>query len=390
MTSLVSAHIEALAASKIREVANAALGLPDVLPFWFGEPDRVTPGFIRDAAKRALDDGDTFYHHNLGLPALRNALAVYLSALHRPVDRERIAVTSSGVNGLMLLAQALLAPGDRVVVVTPIWPNVAQIPAILGAQVSRMPLTLEPASGRWKLDLQRLIDELKPGTRAVIINSPANPTGWVMPRSAQQHLLEHCRRIGCWIVSDEAYERLVFDTAPCAPSFLDIAQADDRLVVANTFSKAWQMTGWRLGWVVTPAALSAALAKLIEFNTSCAPGFVQQAAVVALEQGEPAVADFRAALVRARDVMIAGLRALPQVELGLPDGAMYAFFRVHGCSDSLSLAKRLVREVGLGLAPGAAFGAESEGFLRWCFAAPSERLHDGLTRLARGLRASSR
>lgn len=371
--------IRALDASRIREVANAAIGDASVVPFWFGEPDNVTPAFIREAAKAALDAGDTFYRHNLGIAPLREALAAYLSRLHRPIDAERIAVTSSGVNALMLLGQALLSPGDRVVAVVPLWPNVTEIPRILGAEVVRVPLAL--ADGAWRLDLDRLIEAVGTTARAVIVNSPSNPTGWTMDRAAQAALLAHCRRTGTWIVSDEAYERLVFDGSDCAPSFLDLAEPDDRLVVANTFSKSWQMTGWRLGWTVAPAALVPDLAKLIEFNTSCAPGFVQQAGVVAVRDGEPAVRAFVESLHLARDTLLPALAALPGVEVGRPDGAMYAFFRVAGEPDSVALAKRLVREAGIGLAPGAAFGPEGEGFLRWCFARQPAVLCDGLERL---------
>jgi aspartate/methionine/tyrosine aminotransferase len=374
--------IHALPGSRIREVANAAMDTPGVLPFWFGEPDGVTPAFIRDAAKAALDSGDTFYQHNLGIPALRQALAEYLTRLHGPVDAERIAVTSSGVNALMLAAQLLLGPGDRVVAVVPLWPNVTEIPRILGARVDRVPLRLDAADGRWHLDLDRLLDAIRPGTRAVIVNSPSNPTGWVMPREQMQALLAHCRATGTWIVSDEAYERLVFDGSRQAPSMLDLAGPHDRLVVANTFSKAWQMTGWRLGWLVLPPTLVDDVAKLIEFNTSCAPGFVQQAGLAAVRHGEPAVHAFVDELARRRDVLVTALRALPGVEAGEPEGAMYVFLRVRGHDDSVALAKALVRERGLGLAPGAAFGPEGEGCLRWCFARAPGQLLDGVGRLA--------
>lgn len=376
-------EIRSIGASKIREVADAAAGDRSVLPFWFGEPDGVTPAFIRDAAKAALDAGDTFYHANLGAAPLRAALAAYVSALHRPVDANRIAVTSSGVSALMLLAQALLSPGDRVVAVVPLWPNVTEIPRILGAEVVRVPLELRDSV--WRLDLDRLLDAIGTDARAVIVNSPSNPTGWTMDRSAQAALLAHCRQTGTWIVSDEAYERLVFDGSRCAPSLLDLAEPNDRVVVANTFSKTWQMTGWRLGWAVAPPSLLADLAKLIEFNTSCAPGFVQQAAIVAVREGEPSVREFVSALARSRDALLPALAALPGIEVGRPDGAMYAFFRIAGETDSVALAKRLVHEAGIGLAPGAAFGPEGEGFLRWCFARPPELLHEAAARLARAL-----
>ena len=382
--------VRTLRASKIREVANAGLGDPAVLPFWFGEPDETTPEFIRRAAIDALAAGDTFYTHNLGIPELRDTLAEYVSRLHRPVTRERIAVTSSGVSALMLATEALVGAGDRVVEVTPLWPNLVEQPKILGANVECVPLSFGAARQGLTLDLDRLIAALTPGTRAVYINSPNNPTGWTIDRASQRAILDHCRRHGIWIVADDAYERLFYDgpsgASIPAPSFLDIAEPDDRLLSTNTFSKSWLMTGWRLGWIVAPEPLVPDLGVLIEYNTSCAPGFVQRAGVTAVLDGEPVVAHTVERLRKARDFLVTRLAAMPGVEVVAPPGAMYVFFRVHGMADSLAFAKRLVREAKLGLAPGIAFGPEGEGFLRWCFAASESRLADGADRLERFLR----
>ena len=374
--------------SRIRDVANAGMGRPDVLAFWFGEPDEVTPEFIRAAGIEALREGDTFYTHNLGVPALREALAAYLSRLHRPTPADEIVVTNSGMSALMVATQALVGPGDRVVIVTPVWPNLVEIPKILGAEAVSFPLDFTPQG--WSLDLQRLIDTLTPGTRALYLNSPNNPTGWTITREAQRAILDHCRRHGIWVVADDAYERLYFGDAPgghaaVAPSFLDIAGPDERVLQTNTFSKSWLMTGWRLGWIAAPRPLVDALATLIEYNTSCAPGFVQRAGTKAVTDGEPVIAHTAARLRAARDFLHQRLNALPGVRAPLASGAMYTFFRVEGLDDSLALCRRLVAEQGLGLAPGAAFGPEGEGFVRWCFASDLARLEQGLERLARGL-----
>lgn len=386
------AAVQSLVASRIREVANAGMSRADVLPFWFGEPDEVTPNFIRDAAKTALDGGDTFYTHNLGSPALREALAAYSSRLHRPTDVANIAVTSSGVSALMLVAQLLLNPGDRVVAVTPLWPNLLEIPKILGAKVVSVPLHLGVEAGlpRWELDLDQLIAALTPGTRALLLNSPNNPTGWTIRREQQHALLAHCRKLGIWVLADDVYERLVYDTgAGCAPSFLDICDPQDRVVSTNSFSKSWLMTGWRLGWTQVPATLMSGLGKLIEYNTSCAPGFVQRAGVVAIEQGEPLLRHTVARYRAARDALHARLSSPAMAAAGVlapkPDGAMYLFFRIAGQTDSLALCKRLVAEAGLGLAPGSAFGPEGEGAIRWCFANSLDKLADGADRLQRFL-----
>jgi aspartate/methionine/tyrosine aminotransferase len=378
--------VQHLGASRIREVANAGIGRANVLPFWFGEPDQVTPDFIRDAAKKALDAGDTFYTSNYGIPSLREAIATYMSSLHKPIDAGRIAVTSSGVSALMLLSQLIVNPGDRVVAVTPLWPNITEIPKILGAEVVRVQLEF---GHTWELDVQKLLDALTPGTRAVFLNSPNNPTGWVITREQQEILLAHCRRHGIWIVADDVYERLVFDTIensrPCAPSFLDIATPEDRIISAHSFSKSWLMTGWRLGWLVVPPALASDLGKLIEYNTSCVPGFVQQAGIVAIERGEEVIAQTTKRYQAARDFLYERLNALPGIATPKPKGAMYLFFRIDGENDTLALCKRLVTEAGLGLAPGSAFGDEGEGYIRWCFASSLERLEDGVGRLERFL-----
>ena len=378
-------EIESLPASRIREVANAAMGRSDVLAFWFGESDEVTPAAIRDAAVQSLQAGETFYSHNLGLGELRAGLAAYASRLHGPIDVDRVAVTSSGVNALMLAMQMLAGAGDEVVAVVPVWPNLTAQPAILGARVTRVPL--RPHAGVWRLDLAELLAAVTPRTRVLLVNAPNNPTGWTLTRAEQQVLLEHCRHTGTWILADEVYERLYYDGAPCAPSFLDIATADDRLVVAHSFSKSFLMTGWRLGWLVLPRGHLDAIGKLIEFNTSCAPVFVQRGALAGLALADDFVPGLVQRLQACRDRLVHGLQTLPGVQVALPPGGMYAFFRVEGQDDSLALAKRLVTDHGLGLAPGVAFGAEGEGWLRWCFASRDPaRLDQGLHRLSGALR----
>ena len=377
--------IQQLPASRIREVANAGLGRSDVLAFWFGESDEVTPIEVREAAAQSLMLGETFYCHNLGLPELRQGLAAYCSALHRPVEVDRIAITSAGVTALMLAMQMLAGAGDEVVVVVPVWPNLTAQPAILGANVRRV--SLRPrADGAWTLDLDALLAAVTPATRVLLINAPNNPTGWTLTRNEQQALLAHCRKTGTWIVADEVYERVWFGTGRAAPSFLDVAEPEDRLVVAQSFSKTFLMTGWRLGWLVLPPGHLDAIGKLIEFNSSCAPVFVQRGALAALALEADFVPGLVERLRLGRDQLIEGLQDLPGVRVARPDGGMYAFFRVEGQDNSLAFAKHLVATHGLGLAPGAAFGDEAEGWLRWCFATREPaRLTEGLARLARAL-----
>ncbi len=375
--------IQDLEESKIREVANAGLGRADVLAFWFGESDEVTPGFIRQAAIESIELGETFYAHNLGLPELRQGIASYLSALHQQsCSPDRIAVTSGGVSALMLAVQALVDPGDEVVAVTPVWPNLTAQPRILGARLKTV--SLIPSQGSWTLDLAALLSAITPSTRLLIINAPNNPTGWVLSASEQVQIIEHCRRTGTWILSDEVYERLYYapSSNDCAPSFLDSALPHDRLLVVNSFSKSFLMTGWRLGWLVMPSELTQELGKLIEYNTSCASVFTQRAALAALKAHQELTLSVREHLKRCRDLLIPLLQAIAEVEVQPPAGGMYAFFRLKGYPDSVSTAKRLVVEAGLGLAPGEAFAPEARGWLRWCFASRDpERLVQGVQRL---------
>jgi aspartate/methionine/tyrosine aminotransferase len=271
-----------------------------------------------------------------------------------------------------------------VVTVTPLWPNAVEIPKVVNARVTCV--SLEVQNGRWTLPLEKLLDALTPGTRMLVLNSPNNPTGWTIQRGEQRAILEHCRRHGIWILADDVYERLIYtDGVRSAPSFLALAEENDRLIVVNSFSKAWSMTGWRVGWMVAPPAVVPDLATLLEYNISCVSEFSQRAGVIALQQGEPYVHRLRAELAHTKAELLAALRLLPRLEVPEADGAMYLFLRVAGHEDSLRLAKRLIEEVGLGLAPGRAFGPEGEGWLRWCYAADWKKIESGVERLSRFL-----
>jgi aspartate/methionine/tyrosine aminotransferase len=382
--------IRNLQESKIREVANAGLGRSDVLAFWFGEGDEVTPDFIRQAAIDSLQRGETFYSHNLGLPELREAIAAYMSAHHGTIGAQRIAVTAGGVNALMLAMQALVEAGDEVVALTPVWPNLTAQPVILGARLKCV--SLKPVNGAWTLDMAALLAAVTKATKLLILNSPNNPTGWTLTRAEVQQIADHCRRTGTWILADEVYERLYYEPSPngCAPSFLDVTEPDDRLVVVHSFSKSFLMTGWRLGWLVMPSNMTHDMGKLIEFNTSCASVFTQRAGVVALQRQAEVTPALVEHLKSCRDTLVPLLQALPGVQLMPAAGGMYAFFRLDGFDDSLATAKRLVVEAGLGLAPGEAFASEAAGWLRWCFASQDpKRLVQGVQRLKTWLAAKA-
>jgi len=389
--------IQNLEESKIREVANAGIGRTDVLAFWFGESDEVTPDFIRQAAIDSLHHGETFYAHNLGLPYLREGLARAMSLKHpqhngcTAIGADRIAVTSGGVSALMLAVQAIVDPGDEVVAVTPVWPNLTAQALIMGGKLRTV--SLQPINGAWTLDLDALLAAITPATKLLIVNAPNNPTGWTLEPDEQRAILAHCRTTGTWILADEVYENLYYEPTEqaCAPSFLDHSVPEDRLLVVHSFSKSYLMTGWRLGWLVMPPSMTAAMGKLIEFNTSCASTFVQRAGIAALERANEVTPRVVAHLKACRDALVPALQAVPGVELTSPKGGMYAFFKMPVPGDSLTIAKRLVQEARLGLAPGNAFAPEANGWLRWCFASKDiARLHQGVERLQGWLAKNAR
>ncbi len=378
--------VEAMPFSRIGQVAMTGLGDPDIIPLWFGESDRPTPRFICDAAAAALAAGHTFYTFKRGIPELRQAIARYLTGLYaKPVAAERVIVTSSGMSGIMFMAQALIEPGDNMVILSPVWPNINDAVTVLGGEARAV--ALDPtAAGGWRLEPERLMAACDAKTRAIFVNSPGNPTGWTMRHDEQQVLLAFARRRGLWLVADEVYARIVYGGARAAPSLLDLAEPEDRVVVINSFSKAWAMTGWRLGWLVAPKPIQDVADKIVEFNTSGAPTFLQHAAVTAITEGEGFVAEMVERCRRGRDLVVAGLQRFPRVRVAAPDGAFYAFARIDGLEDSLAFAKEALARVKVGLAPGVAFGLGGEGHVRLCFASAPERLAAALDRLAPLLR----
>ena len=372
--------IRDLPASRITEISALGMGDPAVIPLWYGESDLPTPAFIGAAATAALAAGHTFYTYKAGLPELRSAIAQYLTGLHaHPTGAERVVVSSSGMSALMLVAEALIDPGDNLVIIAPIWPNIAAAVSIMGGEPRLVALDPMPGGG-WRLDVERIFAACDARTRGIFVNSPSNPTGWMISAAQIGALLDFARHRGLWLIADEVYSRIVYGNRP-APSFLDHALPEDRLIVVNSFSKNWAMTGWRLGWMVVPPDLLPVMEKLVEFNTSGSPTFLQHAAIAAIREGEPFIAGFVARCRAARDVAIDALEACPRVEVARPEGAFYAFFRVEGITDSLAFAKEALARTKVGLAPGSAFGPIGEGYLRLCFARDPRQVAEAVDRL---------
>jgi aspartate aminotransferase len=369
--------------SRIVEVARAAFAMPDVDSLCFGESDQPSPIEARDAAIAALQAGDTRYPDVRGLPELRDALAGYLTRLHaKPVPETRIQVAASGMTAVSIAFAATMRAGDRVVVQSPGWPNIGNAARLRGAEVDEIALSARPEGG-FQLDLHQL-DQKLAGARVLVLNSPSNPTGWTANRTELQAILAMTRRHGAWLISDEVYSRLIYDGSEAAPSLLDIAEPDDRVIVCNSFSKAWVMTGWRLGWLVVPEGTRDRITDLVEVTHSGVAPFIQRAGVAAIND-DTAVTDFRAHCADGRALAAGALTGLNGVRYASPVGAFYAFVGVEGLRDSLDLAMKLVARHGVAVAPGVAFGPEGEGYLRVCFAQSRERMVRAMARLREGL-----
>ena len=371
--------------SGIMAVVNYGGDRPGLIPLWAGEGDLPTPEFICAAATQALREGRTFYTYQRGLPALRQAVADYLRRhFDAVVASERVIITGSGMQAILQTVQALVGPGDEVVVVSPVWPNI--FAAIQMQEAVARTVTLTWDGHGWRFDMQRLIDACGAKTRAVFINTPNNPTGWIMAPEDMLQVRDFARARGLWIIADEVYSQFVYDR-PRVTSFLELMEPDEQLIVTNTFSKNWSMTGWRVGWVVMPHSktLGQVYENLVQYSTSGVAEFLQYGCLKAISAGDDYVRRLVAACRQGRDMVCERLAELPQVHLRPPQGTFYAFFHVAGEPDSMALARRLVDVANVGLAPGVAFGPGGEGFLRLCFAASHATLGQGVERLVAAL-----
>ena len=369
----------------ISDISEYGAQFDDVIPMWFGESDLVTPEAPRRALIRSLEAGKTFYQAQNGHPALRDKIAEYDSRLHdRPIAADRITVTASGMTALHVALQTIVDAGENVVLVTPIWPNAPAAVQVMGAEPRRVSLVSQP-DGRWQLDLDRLFDACDEKTRAIFVNSPNNPTGWMCSRAEQQAILDFARRRGIWIIADEVYHRITYDRET-APSFLDLAEPEDPVLALNSFSKSWAMTGWRLGWLTAPPSIYETLGLMVQYTNSNSPEFIQDAGIAAIDQCEDFVETFRDYCAAGRAIVGEVLGSANRIRIAEPEAAFYAFFEVEGEPDSMALAKRLVREARVGVAPGMSFGEESDSWLRLCFAQEPELLRTGLQRMADALR----
>jgi aspartate/methionine/tyrosine aminotransferase len=376
----VRAAIGRIPLENISSLARGGFGDPSIIPLWFGEGDLAAPAFIGEAMAAAVAAGHVFYTHQNGIPELRAALADYHSGLGaRPVTPERITVTTSGMHAILTAVMLAAGPGDNVVVIDPVWPNIGGASRLAGAEVRSVRMDL--GEHGWTLDLGKLAMAMDARTRLVFFASPGNPTGAMIPMETQKAMLELTRARGAWLVADEVYNRMVFD-AKAAPSILDHAEPDDRLIVVNSFSKSWAMTGWRLGWMVHPPALGPTFAMITQYSTSGVATFIQHAGVAAVRQGEAFVAHMRAYCEAGMGIVCEALERWPRVRLGpRPRAGMYAYFTVDGLPDSRAACVEILERTRVGLAPGVFFGPGSEAFLRICVCRAPASLTEAMGRL---------
>jgi aspartate/methionine/tyrosine aminotransferase len=359
-------------------IATEAERTPGTIKLCYGESDLPTPEFICRAAYEASLAGHTFYTHTAGSPELREAIASKVHALHGVAYRpSEIMATVGGSMAIYVAIRAFVGTGDNAVIVSPSYAIYANSVTMAGGEPRFVPLVRD--GDRFQLDLDGVRRAMDTRTRMLIVNSPSNPTGWTITTDQQRALAELAERQSVKILADEVYERLVFDQ-PIAPSFARVVHDRDRLIVINSFSKTYNMTGWRLGWAQASESTIRVMYAAAEYMTSNPTSMVQQAGIVALRDGEPCVQQLRDHLSARRRQVQSALATISSLSLPECDGAFYAFPRVD-VADSAGLATSILRQAGVALAPGSAFGAGGEGHLRLCFASSEATITTALARL---------
>ena len=381
----IRSEIAGLLPSGIGLISKQGNDRPGLIPLWFGESDLVTPSFIRDAAKLALDEGRTFYTSARGLPRLRQGIADWM--LRRAgvtVAVDRITVPGSAMLAIMMAVQFLVRSGDEVIVISPMWPNIFQAIQVVGG-VPKFVRLKRVGDGPWFLDMDELVSAMGPRTKAVFFASPSNPTGWIMSEHEQRQLLDACQQRGIGIIADEVYGPLVY-SGRHAPSFASVATPEDAVFIVNSFSKAWAMTGWRIGWMVHPQQHADAIGTVTVAANTGATSFVQAGAIAAIEQGDAFVNHLLERCRGNRAQLNDFVSQHNRLSWAEPPGGFYGFVAVEGMRDSLAFAEKLLHTANVGVAPGMAFGplgdSDNERYLRICIAYDPNRFAEALTRVA--------
>ncbi|MFP4312996.1 MAG: pyridoxal phosphate-dependent aminotransferase [Alphaproteobacteria bacterium] len=371
--------VQSLTSNPGADMIRYARGQEGLLWLGQGEGDVPTPDFIVNTTIKAMQDGLMFYGPALGSPYLRQALSEYYQNIFGfNIPTSRIFVTQSGSNAMHISLSSLLDKGDEVVAVTPIWKNLLGAVELMQANIKEVALDDTPES--WSLDLDKLFDACTDKTRVLLLVSPSNPTGWTASDEEIKQILDFCRERGIWIIADEVYNRLTFN-ALRAPSFLDHAKPTDRLLVVNSFSKTWAMTGWRLGWIVGPEESEDLIRDVALYNNLCPQPFTQRGGIAALEQGEDFIKEQKTLWRSNRDLVYQRFEESGRIHIKKTDATFYGFFKVDGEPDCYALTKRFVDESKVALSPGCAFGKSGFGYVRMCFAISEKRLNEALDKM---------
>ena len=379
--------------SRIRALADVAFGMEDVLFLQFGESTLPTPPYVIDAVNRAAQEGWTYYSSNQGLPSLRVAIANLIARLHAvEIDPSEIQVNSGGGQALNLAIKCVIDPGDEALVLSPNWPNGSAMVGMFGGRAVEVPMAR--TGQRFTPDLEALESALSPRTRLLLYASPSNPLGWTATVAEQRMLLDFAHRHGLWLLTDEVYERIYYGgrgasrgergqtgAGQIAPSILKLCSREDPVIVVNSFSKTYCMTGWRLGWIVGRADFVRKAAQLNEFIVSHAPTMIQRGGEAAIAHGEDDIAAMVEEFQERRDYCAGMLRTVPGVNLPEPEGAFYLFPQLEGVNDSFEFALDLLRKKRVAVAPGSAFGNGGEGSIRICYAPGMDVLKPAMERI---------
>jgi len=372
--------------SGIEAVVDYGRGREGLIPLWSGESDLPTPDFIAEAASDGLKRGETFYTWQGGIPELRQSLARYHQRhFGKAFDAGEFIVTGGGMHAIQMAIAATAGAGDEAIYLTPAWPNFSAAAAIAGATPVGVPLDFS-ANG-WSCDVSRIEAAVSERSKVIFVNSPSNPTGWTADIDTLRAILDLARSKGLWIIADEIYALFHFGGRRAA-SFLDIMEADDRILFVNTFSKNWAMTGWRIGWLKAHPSLGRVFENLVQYSTSGVAQFMQRGGIAALEQGDDFLRQQVGQAQQARDTVCRILGETGKVRFSVPAGAFYLFFSIDGLTDSTQAAFDIIDKAAVGLAPGTAFGQDGQGFLRLCFHRRLDKVEEAAHRIAGWIRAA--
>ena len=382
-----ASRMEALPFSEIRVMMERATQMQkngeDVIHMEIGRPDFDTPEVIKQAANTALANGNVFYTSNYGTPELRQAIADKLKRDNNiDYKAEEILVTIGVGEGTYAAVAAFTEPGDEILVPDPVWLNYIHVPHFFGAVPVSYKLREE---NDYQIDLNEIEGLITPKTKMLVINTPGNPTGVVQSRDTLEKLADIAKKHDLIVVSDEIYEKLVYDGARHV-SIAALPGMKERTITLNGFSKCYSMTGWRLGYAAAPVEFIKAMVRVHAYINTCAPSFVQEAGITALEKAEPDVQEMVKEYQRRRDYAVSAINAIDGLSCKTPGGAFYIFVNIKSLGrTSAEMADYLLDHAKIAAVPGSAFGPQGEGYIRLSYACSYERIVEAMERLKKAV-----